>query len=201
MKKLILLPLSIMHFTRRKRIIAISFLLVSCGCTKDPVEHKTDNIRQEFTIVEAKSNIPLKGVTVTAYSCTGSFCTGPGALLGTTITNDSGKVVFNTPGVGWLKFSKERYWPGEAGGLYTNTYELTPIATLKVSLKKTNPNSYPNGYLLSLWYPNACLNTNIFKQLDQPANGVIYLKGAGNCENSIAWAIDNTLPPNFTQSI
>jgi hypothetical protein len=40
-----------------------------------------------------------------------------------------------------------------------------------------------------------------FKQLHQPPNGVIYLKGAGNCENSIAWAIDSTLPQNFTQRI
>ena len=163
MKKWILLPFAAVHFIPQKQIIAISFLLALCGCTKDPVENKNDNIRQEFTIVEARSNIPLKGVTVTAYTCDG-FCAGPGSVLGTETTNDSGKVVFNSPGVGWLKYSKERYWPVEVGGLlvYTGTFELTPVATLKVSLKNTNPNSHPNGYLLSLWYPNATSITNFF---------------------------------------
>ena len=174
-------------------------MLALCSCTKDPVDHNGDNIRQELTIVETSSNLPLQGVTVTAYNCSASgwqLCSGPGDFLGTAITDDSGKVVFNTPGIGWLKLSKNHYWPVEVGGLLAagNRFELTPIATLKVRLKKINQNSYPNGYALNLQSGfdggcNYCLSQT--KQLIQPGDGITYLKGVGLTTNFVMWQLDS----------
>ena len=119
----------------------------------------------------------------------------PGDLLGTAITDDSGKVVFNTPGVGWLKLSKDQYWSGEAGGwLFTSTrLELTPIATLKVRLQKINPNPYPRGYLLNLRaaWDASCACGSEMKQLTQPGDATTYLKGVGNTRNYVSWQLDS----------
>jgi hypothetical protein len=184
------------YFIKRLRTILLLFPISLVGCNKGNPDPVNTNVHNEFTVVETNSNTPIPGVTVNAYSSGGLY---------TATTNDSGKVSFDTHyGIGSLRLSKEKYWPGEYSWAWTfigppSRVELTPIATLKVHY--TRVNQYRQGYLLNL-RPSTCYtNANVLKQL-QPASssGTVYLKGAGNCGNSVGWAVD-TLPKYFTQGI
>ena len=90
----------------------VALLLISLGgCKKDSSDSANKNVREEFTVVETNSNVPVQGAMVTAYTCTSSglwLCSGAGEPLDSAITNDAGKVVFNTGyGVGYLRIRKD----------------------------------------------------------------------------------------------
>jgi len=97
-KSLVLLMLKKPFIKEAQTIVAL--LLISLGgCKKDSSDSANKNVREEFTVVETNSNVPVQGAMVTAYTCTSSglwLCSGAGEPLDSAITNDAGKVVFNT---------------------------------------------------------------------------------------------------------
>jgi hypothetical protein len=184
MRKSIPLPMPRKSFIKKLQTIVLLLLMSLGGCKKDSSESVENKVREEFTIVEFVSNTPVQGATVIAAA---NFTATDSA-----ITNDSGKVVFNTAvGVNHLWIHKDKYWPGEFAYFFGwPTLTLTPIATLKVHL--TRVNQYPPGYILNMWVPGGDGGAeNHIKQLTQPRDGIIYIKGRGNCRNSIGWSVDD----------
>ncbi len=157
------------------------------GCKKDNTDPVRNTIRDEFTIVETNSNRPVQGAMVIAA---GNFTATDSA-----ITNDSGKVVFNTAeGINHLWIHKDKYWPGEFSYFFGwPTLSLSPIGTLKVHITKSAQSQVPPNSLLNLrpiaWACESCVAQ--LTQLDLPRDRIIYLKGGGNSLNSVDWQIDS----------
>jgi hypothetical protein len=146
-----------------------------------------------FRVLEDVAGSPVSGASVTTFSCTSKDwlgnCNAVGSQTGSGTTNSDGQVFFQSSvAVGTLRVKKGKYWDHENPnpGYQPDTY-LTPIATLKVHVIKVN--QHPAGYILNLvGQPGGC-NDCIWetKQVGQPLDTFIYLKGGGYYGNSVGW--------------
>jgi hypothetical protein len=183
--------------------IVVLFLIPSGACKKDSPALNNNKL-DEFTVLEYVSNIPIKGATVTAYTCGRAdwpfSCSDYRAtLIGTALTDDSGKVSFNSSNVRFLEIRKDKYWELESLVAFSNhVLNLAPIATLKVRIVKVN--QYPSGYELRLLpqslpqaqaqAPGGCeCRMSTPQNLIEPKDTIVYLKGAGNFQNFITWSV------------
>ena len=199
-----------MHFILQKQITIMSLLMSLWSCKKDKPDPPAPNVvRQELTVVEANSNIPIPGTTVIA-----SFISvlGLGGVVDSAVTNDSGKVIFSTKsGVNSFHVQADKYWPAsylilspDAGNL-----ELTPIATLKVHITKVSQTQYPLGSLINLMaFAKGCNGcAPELHQLAPPRDRIVYIKGGGGGSSShLEWKVDTTnrnspVPWNITAAI
>jgi len=180
----------------------ILLLLISFGsCKKDKPDQPVPNkIRQELTIAEPNSNLPVKEATVLASFCSPFVCGYPDSA----VTNDSGKVIFLTiDGVNTFQVHADKYWPA----FYqfwpyfktadSHNLELVPVAALKVHIIKADQYQYPVGSLLKLSNayngPNGCngCGSNL-RELALTQDRIIYMKGAGGgTSNYLQWYVDS----------
>jgi|GEM_PF-3012793 len=178
--------------------IIVSFIFCLPACKKD----KNDQ-QKEFLILEDYTSTPVADAIVEAYKCSSKDwlgnCSVVGPLLGTTTTDKDGKAFFPASlEVGTLRIKKDKYWPTEninTGFLGSDTH-ITPIATLRVHIIREN--QYPSGYLLNITgQPEGC-NDCIWetKQLSQPLDTIVYLKGGGYYQNTVGWYMNPGGPAN-----
>ena len=199
MRKSIPLLMPKKSFNKQLQTIILLLLISLSSCKKDkPDPTVPSKIRQELRVIEANSNIPIKGATVI-----GSFCSGWG-LCGypdSAITNDSGKVVFLSKDVGMNTFEihANKYWPAFYIPFNTddsNNLVLTPIAILKVRITKVDQSQYPSGSVFKLGNAmnscNGCVIDLPQLTLTLPQDRIVYMKGAGGgTSNYLEWYVDS----------
>lgn len=170
-------------------LTSIIFLLIAC--TKDPSSKST----KDFEVLEGGSNIPLSGVQVMGYKCQGRDflrnCLNQ-LFVSTATTNEKGIASFpESAEIGSIKISKDQYWDN------LNTFDITsgdvtylyPKAIQKVRFIRINPYILGERLIVISQEGKRWDEARNVKELGLPADTTLYLKGRGNMENKVEWAV------------
>lgn len=163
---------------------AISFI-VFFSCKK---EKNTDK-GYLMTVKEAKTNMPIPGVTIQLFKCSRYdevFGCRSQALFATHVTDDKGQYRFNAElnqANEGVVLKKSGYWDGGGG---EGERFLTPLATADIHL--TTQANYPDTSNFQITTSNGVAGESI-GPFRPPKDSIIHLHLAGNDVNQLSWSV------------
>lgn len=173
-----------------KKLAALLVFVFIAGACNKPDDRDS---QYEFQVLEYSTNNPIAGATVDGYKCLSKDwlgnCMTTGTYVASTTSNNEGKIFFQKSlDIGVLKTRKDKYWDHENSNMSLDyDIPLTPVSILKVHVIKVN--THPAGYVLNLVSQSQGCSDCPWetKQVGQPLDTYVYLKGAGYYNNSVGW--------------
>lgn len=171
----------------------IFIALVAFNLFANGGKNKPDAVFVQVKVVEAVTNSPVSGASLTLFRCNYGCPFGPNILF-TGVTDNNGicrvsSKIYNDSTVE-MNVTKAKYWPFE---VQKNTIvSITPEGWMQLLIHKVN--SYPAGSKLKLNLKNQPGSRSDLTEYNAANDSLILVKAFGGQENKIDWQV---VDPNF----